>query len=48
MAAHSAFGMDSFCRFAEVSEFEVIVTGSELTGSDVRNYEALGPDVIRT
>jgi DeoR family fructose operon transcriptional repressor len=40
--------MDSFCRFAEVSEFEVIVTGSELTRSDVRNYEALGPTVIRT
>ena len=48
VAAHSAFGVDSFCRFARVSEFEVIVTGSELTGSDVRNYEALGPTVIRT
>ena len=48
VAAHSAFGVDSFCRFAEVSEFDVIVTGSELTGSDVRNYEALGPTLIRT
>lgn len=47
VAAHSKFGESSFCRFAEVSDFEAIVTGSELGVADARRYEALGPAVIR-
>ncbi|MBI3216394.1 MAG: DeoR/GlpR transcriptional regulator [Mycobacterium sp.] len=48
VAAHSKFGASSFCRFAQVSDFEAIVTGSELSAADARRYEALGPTVLRT
>lgn len=47
VAAHSKFGMTSFCRFAEVSDFEAIVTGTELPEAEARRYEALGPTVVR-
>lgn len=48
VAAHSKFGANNFCRFAEVSDFEAIITGSELSTAEARRYEALGPSVIRT
>ena len=48
VAAHSKFRANSFCRFAELSDFEAIVTGSELGTAGARSYEALGPSVIRT
>jgi DeoR family transcriptional regulator, fructose operon transcriptional repressor len=48
VAAHSKFGETSFCRFAEVADFESIVTGSELPAADAHRYEKLGPSVIRT
>jgi DeoR/GlpR family transcriptional regulator of sugar metabolism len=48
VAAHSKFGATSFCRFAAVSDFEAIVTGSELGTAEARRYEALGPSVVRT
>lgn len=48
VAAHTKFGETSFCRFAEVSDFESIVTGSELPTAEAHRYEALGPNVIRT
>ncbi len=47
VAAHSKFGMTSFCRFADVSDFEAIVTGEELTEEEARPFHALGPRVIR-
>lgn len=47
VAPHSKFGESNFCRFAEVSDFEAIVTGSELGAIDARRYEALGPNVFR-
>ncbi|PRC51616.1 transcriptional regulator, partial [Mycobacterium sp. ITM-2017-0098] len=47
VAAHSKFGESSFCRFAQVSDFESIVTGTELCAGEARRYEALGPVVIR-
>lgn len=48
VAAHSKFGETSFCRFADVGDFETIVTGTELPAADAHRYEALGPSVIRT
>lgn len=48
VAAHSKFGETSFCRFAHVSDFESIVTGTELPAEEAQRYEALGPSVIRT
>ncbi|MCF6385717.1 DeoR/GlpR family DNA-binding transcription regulator [Mycobacterium sp. MBM] len=47
VAAHSKFGQSSFCRFAEVSDFQTIVTGTEFPAADAHRYEALGPHVIR-
>lgn len=47
VAAHSKFGQSSFCRFANVADFETIVTGAELGAAQARGYEALGPVVIR-
>lgn len=48
VAAHSKFGLASFCRFAQVSDFEAIVTGAELDAAEASRYAALGPSVIRT
>lgn len=47
VAAHTKFGITGFCRFAEVADFEAIVTGTELSATDAQRYEALGPHVIR-
>lgn len=47
VAANSKFGMDSFCRFAEIADFEAIVTGTELSTAEAQPYAALGPQVIR-
>jgi len=45
---HNKFGVSSFCRFADVSEFEVLVTDTGLSAADAHRYSALGPQVIRT
>ncbi len=47
VAAHSKFGQSSFCRFAEISDFESIITGTELPLAEAHRYEALGPSVLR-
>lgn len=47
VAAHSKFGANSFCRFAEVSDFESIVTGTELSAAEAGRYEESGPSVTR-
>jgi DeoR family transcriptional regulator, fructose operon transcriptional repressor len=47
VAAHSKFGESSFCRFADVADFESIVPDAELDAAQARRYEALGPVVIR-
>ena len=44
---HSKFGAISFCRFAEVSDFEAIVTDIGLSGAEAHRYALLGPQVIR-
>lgn len=47
LAADSKFGITNFCRFADVADFETIVTGTELSEAAARRYEALGPQVVR-
>ncbi|MGU3502438.1 DeoR/GlpR family DNA-binding transcription regulator [Mycobacterium sp. C31M] len=47
VAAHSKFGETHFCRFADVSDFQTVITGTELTATEAHRYEALGPSVIR-
>ncbi|MGW0949574.1 DeoR/GlpR family DNA-binding transcription regulator [Streptomyces sp. NPDC002623] len=44
---HSKFGATSFCRFAEIADFEAIVTDTGLPASEAHRYFLLGPQVIR-
>ena len=44
---HTKFGVSSFCRFADISDFEVLVTDSGLNATEARRFSAVGPPVIR-
>jgi DeoR/GlpR family transcriptional regulator of sugar metabolism len=44
---HTKFGMDSFCRIADVRDFSVLVTDTGLSAAEAHRYELLGPRVIR-
>lgn len=44
---HAKFGAVSFCRFAEVGDFEYIVTDTGLPSAEAQRYSRLGPQVIR-
>lgn len=44
---HTKFGASTFCRFAEVSDFETIVTDTGLSAAEAHKYKLLGPDVHR-
>ncbi|MGW3131743.1 DeoR/GlpR family DNA-binding transcription regulator [Streptomyces sp. NPDC001076] len=44
---HTKFGAVSFCRFANVTDFEAIVTDTGLHSSEARRYALLGPQVIQ-
>ena len=44
---HTKFGAASFCRFADVSDFEVLVTDTGLTPGEARRFSVLGPQVVR-
>ncbi|MGW3097495.1 DeoR/GlpR family DNA-binding transcription regulator [Streptomyces sp. NPDC001102] len=44
---HTKFGAVSFCRFAQVTDFEAIVTDTGLHSSEARRYAMLGPQVIQ-
>jgi DeoR/GlpR family transcriptional regulator of sugar metabolism len=44
---HTKFGVASFSRFAEVGDFEAIVTDSGLSPVEAHRYALLGPRVIR-
>ncbi|GAA2015566.1 DeoR/GlpR transcriptional regulator [Nakamurella flavida] len=47
VGVHTKFGIDSFARFADVGDFQVLVTDRGLRSVDAARYSALGPDVIR-
>ncbi|MFF2141669.1 DeoR/GlpR family DNA-binding transcription regulator [Kitasatospora sp. NPDC058190] len=47
MGVHTKFGASSFCRFAEVGDFEAIVTDTGLPAVEAQRYALLGPKVIR-
>lgn len=47
VGVHSKFGIDSFARFADVSDFKVLVTDRGLRSVDAARYSALGPEVVR-
>jgi DeoR/GlpR family transcriptional regulator of sugar metabolism len=44
---HTKFGASSFCRFADVADFETIITDTALPASEAHRYSLLGPQVIR-
>ncbi|NJC72386.1 DeoR/GlpR transcriptional regulator [Planosporangium thailandense] len=44
---HTKFGVSTFCRFAEVTDFDTIVTDSALPALEAHRYSLLGPNVIR-
>jgi DeoR family transcriptional regulator, fructose operon transcriptional repressor len=44
---HTKFGVSSFCRFAEIGDFEVLVTDTGLSPGEARRYSVLGPQVVR-
>lgn len=44
---HTKFGVTSFCRFADVSDFETLVTDTGLSAHEAGRYAAMGPQVIR-
>lgn len=44
---HTKFGVRTFCRFAEISDFESLVTDTGLPASEAHRYARLGPQVIR-
>ncbi|MEX0427606.1 DeoR/GlpR family DNA-binding transcription regulator [Nocardioides sp. DS6] len=45
--AHTKFGASSLCRFAELRDFEAVVTGVELPAAEAHRYAALGAPVLR-
>ena len=47
MGDHSKFGASSFCRFAQVGDFETIVTDTGLSSAEAHRYSLMGPQVIR-
>ncbi|MGP3977054.1 DeoR/GlpR family DNA-binding transcription regulator [Streptomyces sp. 8N114] len=44
---HTKFGAVSFCRFAEVGDFEALVTSTGLPAPEAHRYALRGPQVIR-
>jgi DeoR/GlpR family transcriptional regulator of sugar metabolism len=44
---HTKFGVASFSKFADVTDFESIVTDSALPTAEAHRYSLLGPRVIR-
>ncbi|MDT0266405.1 DeoR/GlpR family DNA-binding transcription regulator [Streptomyces sp. DSM 44915] len=44
---HTKFGAASFCRFADVSDLDTIVTSLRLPASEAQRYVLKGPQVIR-
>jgi DeoR/GlpR family transcriptional regulator of sugar metabolism len=44
---HTKFGAVSFCRFAEITALEAIVTSTLLPTSEAHRYSLQGPQVIR-
>jgi DeoR/GlpR family transcriptional regulator of sugar metabolism len=44
---HTKFGVRTFCRFAEITDFESLVTDTGLPASEAQRYSRLGPQVFR-
>jgi DeoR family fructose operon transcriptional repressor len=47
VGVHTKFGVSSFCRFADVPDFEALVTDTGVSSADAHRYSVLGPHVVR-
>lgn len=47
VGVHTKFGINSFCKFADVGDFETLITDTGMTTFDAHRYTAMGPSVIR-
>jgi len=47
VGVHTKFGVASFCRFAQVSDMEALITDTGVSASDAHRYSVLGPEVVR-
>jgi DeoR family transcriptional regulator, fructose operon transcriptional repressor len=47
VGVHTKFGASSFCRFADLTDLEALVTGTELSPAEAHRYAVLGPHVVR-
>lgn len=47
LGIHTKFGVSSFCRFADVGDFEAIITDTGLPAAEASRYSLLGPTVTR-
>jgi DeoR/GlpR family transcriptional regulator of sugar metabolism len=47
IGAHGKFSAVSFARFAEVPDFEALITDTGLSLSEANRYQQLGPSVVR-
>jgi DeoR/GlpR family transcriptional regulator of sugar metabolism len=47
VGVHTKFGVNSFCKFADIADFEMLITDTGLTAHDAHRYSELGPSVIR-
>jgi DeoR family fructose operon transcriptional repressor len=45
---HTKFGVSSFCRFADLPDFEALVTDTGVSAAEAHRYSVMGPHVIRT
>lgn len=47
IGTYDKFGTSSFCRFAHVSDLEMIVTDTRFSAGMIRQYSSMGPEVVR-
>jgi DeoR family fructose operon transcriptional repressor len=47
VGAHNKFRASSFCRFAEIQEFELLITDSGLSVAEAQRFAVQGPRVVR-
>jgi DeoR/GlpR family transcriptional regulator of sugar metabolism len=47
IGAHHKFGLASFVRFADVSDFEVLITGRELSAAKAQAFRSAGVHLVR-
>ena len=47
VGVHTKFNVSSFCRFADLPDFEALVTDTGVSAADAHRFGVMGPHVIR-